>query len=201
MIVIEHCYMHCYWAMHYKHPEAIPGWASPINTRKAGVRRQKTEKKKKTRPWLIQTKKLPPTPTCMHWVPEAFYKLQTPWRNTFHFVNILPLSWSSSCNKSKYTLPEILSENGPIGAGKFHHKPQMKVLLNGNKHSSTCSPSSRHQYRNSNTCNIPAMQREQHMYLKELLCMVNTVITKSNISTVTGSKGKKSGYQMSKAQH
>lgn len=83
---------------------------------------------------------------------------------------MLLLSWSFSCNKNKYTVPEILSKNGPAGAGKFHHKPHMKVLLNGNKHSSICSPSSTHQYRSNCTHNMPAMQYEQHTHLKELLC-------------------------------
>lgn len=51
-------------------------------------------------------------------------------------------------------MPEILNKNGPTGAGKFHQKAQMKVLLNGNKHSSVCSPSS--------VCH------EQHTHPKEL---------------------------------
>lgn len=66
-------------------------------------------------------------------------------------------------------MPEILTKSGPIGAGKFHHKPQVKVLLNGNKHSSICSPSSAHQYRNNSMCRAPPVQREQHMHLKEQL--------------------------------
>lgn len=37
------------------------------------------------------------------------------------------------------------TENGPAGAGKFHHKSQLKVVLNGNKHFSIYCPSSTYQ--------------------------------------------------------
>lgn len=120
--------------------------------------------------------------------PRSLYKLQTLWWNTFHLVNKLLLSQSFSCNKSKYTLPEILSKNSPVGAGKFHHKPQTKVLLNGNKHSSIRSTP-------VTTCrtSLPCIPRS--------CCVAGTVIIKSKISIVMGSEGEKSGHQMSKTQH
>lgn len=94
---------------------------------------------------------------------------------------LLP-SWCFSSNKSKYTLPEILSKNGPVGTGKFHHKPQMKVLLNGNKHPSIYSPTSTHQPRSNNACNIPAMQREWHTHPKELLYSQDIAYQKQNFN-------------------
>lgn len=149
---------------------AIPGWASVSRTGKVESGGRKWRRKAHNLGWYALFKvRLLCTQICTNSLPQVFYRLQTPWRNTFHFVNKPLLSWSFYWNKSKYTKPEILNKNSPTGAGKFHQKPGIKVLLNSNKHSSACSPSSTCQYMNNHMYKIPATYHEQHTHPKELL--------------------------------